>query len=89
MIITEELHPPVEPRARGMLAVGDGHSLYWERCGRAGGLPTVLLHGGPGSGASATSRRYFDPERFDVLLFDQRGAGRSRPSAADTPARDR
>lgn len=72
-------YPTVEPYTTGRLAVGDGHELHWERCGRPGGVPAVFLHGGPGSGAMPFHRRLFDPERFDVLLFDQRGAGRSTP----------
>jgi proline iminopeptidase len=64
-----------------MLDVGDGHSVYYERCGRAGGAPAVFLHGGPGGGCSADHRRLFDPDRYDILLFDQRGCGRSTPHA--------
>jgi proline iminopeptidase len=75
------LYPPIEPYASGMLDVGDGHTLYWERCGTAGAKPAVFLHGGPGSGISDNHRRQFDPSRYDVLLFDQRGAGRSTPHA--------
>ncbi|QGN55492.1 prolyl aminopeptidase [Novosphingobium sp. Gsoil 351] len=71
----------VEPYACGMLAVGQGHELYWERCGTPGGKPAVFLHGGPGSGSSIESRGLFDPDRYDLLLFDQRGAGRSTPHA--------
>jgi proline iminopeptidase len=66
-----------------MLDVGDGHSLYWEACGNPQGKPAVVLHGGPGSGCSPGMRRLFDPRRYRVVLFDQRNAGRSRPSAAD------
>jgi len=61
----------------------DGQSIYWECCGNPDGQPALYLHGGPGSGAAPRARRYFDPERFRVVLFDQRGCGRSRPSAAD------
>jgi proline iminopeptidase len=75
------LHPPVEPRDSGMLDVGDGHSLYWERLGTPGAQPAVFLHGGPGGGCAAVHRQLFDPQGYDVLLFDQRGAGRSRPAA--------
>jgi proline iminopeptidase len=70
-----------------MLDVGDGHSLYWEACGNAQGKPAVVLHGGPGSGCSPGMRRLFNPRRYRIVLFDQRNAGRSRPSAAD-PAVD-
>src|SRR5438045_3116599 len=61
------------------LVVGDGHDIYVESVGRIGGLPAVYLHGGPGSGCQPDHRRLFDPERFHAILFDQRGAGRSRP----------
>jgi proline iminopeptidase len=77
------LFPEIEPFETGMLPVGDGHSLYWERCGNPRGRPAVVLHGGPGSGSSANARRYFDPDEFCVLLFDQRAAGRSTPSAGE------
>jgi proline iminopeptidase len=76
------LYPPIEPFASGMLDVGDGHTLYWERCGTPGGKPAVFLHGGPGSGCSDGQRRQFDPALYDVLLFDQRGCGRSTPFAS-------
>ena len=76
------LYPPIEPFESGMLDVGDGHQIYWERCGRPGGKPAVFLHGGPGGGISTDHRRQFDPERYDVLLFDQRGCGRSTPYAS-------
>lgn len=75
------LYPPIEPYASGMLDVGDGHTLYWERCGTPGAKPAVFLHGGPGSGISPSHRGQFDPARYDVLLFDQRGAGKSTPHA--------
>ncbi len=76
------LYPPIEPYESGMLDVGDGHQIYWERYGRPGGKPAVFLHGGPGGGISTDHRRQFDPERYDVLLFDQRGCGRSTPYAS-------
>ena len=75
------LYPPIEPYETGMLDVGDGHSISWERCGTKGGKPAVFLHGGPGSGISPKQRQQFDPELYDVLLFDQRGCGRSTPYA--------
>ncbi len=78
-----DLHPHYEPHDHGMLAVGDGHSLYWESCGNPGGRPVLYLHGGPGSGASPRQRWFFDPDRFRAVLFDQRGCGRSRPLADD------
>lgn len=76
------LYPPIEPYESGRLDVGDGHSLYWERCGTRGAKPVVMLHGGPGAGCSPEHRRQFDPERYDILLFDQRGCGRSTPHAS-------
>ncbi len=72
-------YPPIEPYDDGILEVGEGHRIYWERCGHPQGKPAVFLHGGPGGGCSTDNRRLFDPERYDVLLFDQRGCGRSRP----------
>jgi proline iminopeptidase len=76
------LYPPIEPYASGMLDVGDGHRVYYERCGTPGATPAVFLHGGPGAGCSPAHRRLFDPARYDVLLFDQRGCGRSTPHAS-------
>ena len=76
------LYPPIEPYETGMLDVGDGHILYWERCGTPGAKPAVFLHGGPGSGCSPKQRQQFDPKKYDVLLFDQRGCGRSTPFAS-------
>ncbi len=75
------LYPPIEPYETGMLDVGDGHRIYYERCGTPGGKPAVFLHGGPGAGASPDHRRQFDPALYDILLFDQRGCGRSVPYA--------
>lgn len=77
-----ELYPPIEPYASGMLDVGDGHEISWETCGNPDGAPAVFLHGGPGGGCSADHRRYFDPERYRIVLFDQRGCGRSTPHAS-------
>lgn len=71
--------PPIEPYETGMLDVGDGHCLYWEQSGAPEGLPAVSLHGGPGSGCGAGGRRVFDPARYRIVQFDQRGAGRSTP----------
>ncbi|PWG02764.1 prolyl aminopeptidase [Sphingosinicella humi] len=75
------LYPSIEPFESGMLDVGDGHSVYYERCGTKGAKPAVFLHGGPGGGCSPEHRRQFDPALYDVLLFDQRGCGRSTPYA--------
>jgi len=79
--------PAIEPYDSGMLDVGDGHLVYWECCGNPKGKPALVLHGGPGSGCSANQRRFFDPERYRIVLFDQRGCGRSRPLAS-TPDAD-
>lgn len=76
------LYPPIEPYKSGHLDVGDGHQVYWELCGNPEGKPAVFLHGGPGAGCSPDHRRQFDPERYNILLFDQRGCGRSRPHAS-------
>ncbi len=76
-----------DPHDHGMLPVGDGQEVYWEVCGNPRGKPAVVLHGGPGSGATAWWRGFFDPTRYRVVLLDQRGAGRSRPSVQD-PATD-
>lgn len=76
------LYPEIEPYDHGMLDVGDGQHLYWEVCGNPGGQPAVVLHGGPGSGCSSGQRRYFDPDRYRVILFDQRNCGRSTPHAS-------
>lgn len=75
------LYPPIEPFETGMLDVGNGHSIYWERVGTKGGKPAVFLHGGPGGGISSAHRSLFDPTRYEVVLFDQRGCGRSTPYA--------
>ena len=75
------LYPPIEPIARGHLDVGNGHRIYWETCGNPDGKPVVFLHGGPGGGCNADHRRLFDPQRYRIVLFDQRGCGRSTPTA--------
>lgn len=74
-------YPEIEPYETGTLDVGDGHVIYYERVGTKGAKPAVFLHGGPGGGISPKQRRVFDPARYDVLLFDQRGCGRSTPHA--------
>jgi proline iminopeptidase len=78
--------PAIEPYDSGMLDVGDGHQVYWECCGNPRGKPALYLHGGPGSGCSPSQRRFFDPHAYRVVLFDQRGAGRSRPLASEPDA---
>lgn len=79
-MVNEHFHPPIEPFATGRLQVDRRHDLYFEQCGNPDGLPILFLHGGPGAGCSTTDRRFFDPQRFRVVLFDQRGSGRSRPA---------
>ena len=75
------LYPPIEAYASGHLDVGDGHAIYWERSGTPGAKPAVFLHGGPGGTSGPNHRRLFDPALYDVLLFDQRGCGKSTPHA--------
>ena len=82
-----ELYPPIEPYEQSMLDVGDGNLVHWEACGNPAGKPALEVHGGPGSGCTERQRRYFDPDRYRVVLFDQRGCGRSTPHASD-PATD-
>lgn len=74
-----KLYPPIEPYHKGFLKVSSFHSLYYEQCGNPNGKPVLYIHGGPGAGCSEKSRRYFDPRKFRIILFDQRGAGRSKP----------
>lgn len=76
------LYPPIDPFDQRMLDVGHGHTVYVEQCGNPDGMPVIVLHGGPGGGCSPAMRRYFDPKAFRVILFDQRGCGRSRPHAS-------
>ncbi len=76
------LYPEISPYEHGLLEVGDGHRVYWELCGNPNGKPVVFLHGGPGGGCSPSQRRLFDPEKYRILLFDQRGCGRSTPHAS-------
>lgn len=76
------LYPPIEPFDQRMLDVGQGHSVYVEQCGNPNGVPVVVVHGGPGGGCSPAMRRYFDPDIYRIVLFDQRGCGRSRPYAS-------
>jgi proline iminopeptidase len=75
-------YPEIEPFETGMLDVGDGHEIYWERFGTKGAKPAVFLHGGPGGATSPSHRRLFDPALYDVILFDQRGCGKSTPHAS-------
>ena len=75
------LYPPLDPFDRRVIDRGDGHQIYVEQCGHPQGMPVVVLHGGPGGGCSPAMRRYFDPAHYRIVLFDQRGCGRSRPNA--------
>ena len=74
-----DLFPPISPYSTGFIEVNDIHSLYWEQSGNPDGIPILLLHGGPGAGATSTHRRFFDPDHYRIIIFDQRGAGRSTP----------
>ncbi len=76
------LYPPIDPFDQRMVDMGDGHRIYVEQCGNPDGIPVVILHGGPGGGCSPAMRRYFDPKAYRMILFDQRGCGRSRPTAS-------
>ncbi len=80
------MFPLIEPYTSGVLDVGEGHSIYWECCGNPDGKSAVYLHGGPGSGSTAGARAFFDPSAYSVVLFDQRGSGRSRPLASEPDA---
>jgi len=79
----EKMYPDIAPYDSGLLDVGDGNSMYWECCGNPDGLPAVYVHGGPGSACAPGARRFFDPEKYKIVLFDQRGCGRSRPLLND------
>ena len=80
-------YPPTEPDHRGLLNVGDGNLIYWETRGNPSGKPAVVVHGGPGSSCQGSTGRHFDPDRYRIVLFDQRGCGRSLPHAGE-PATD-
>lgn len=75
----QALYPPVQVHGCGWLDVGDGHQLYWEECGNPLGAAALFVHGGPGAGCTVNDRRWFDPQRYRIVLFDQRGCGRSAP----------
>ncbi|HIA82024.1 MAG TPA: alpha/beta fold hydrolase, partial [Rhodospirillales bacterium] len=76
-----QLYPEVEPHASGLIDLDGQHNMYWEVSGNPRGFPVVFLHGGPGAGASPSHRRFFDPDHYRIIVFDQRGSGRSRPFA--------
>jgi len=77
-----ELYPALEPFRHGFLRVSDVHEIYYEECGNPAGKPAVFLHGGPGGGSDKRARQFFDPQHYRIVVFDQRGCGRSRPSAS-------
>jgi len=77
--VRTELYPPLEPYGAGMLALDRTHTMYWEQSGNPRGVPVVFLHGGPGAGSAPSHRRFFDPAHYRIVIFDQRGAGRSTP----------
>lgn len=76
------LYPLIQPYTHRTMDVGDGHSIYVEECGNPDGIPVIVLHGGPGGGCSPGMRRFFHPDQYRVILFDQRGCGRSKPHAS-------
>ena len=79
--MVRELYPEIQPYKEGMLKVSSLHTVHWEECGNPNGKPVVFLHGGPGGGIDPAHRRYFDPKKWRVILFDQRGCGKSTPYA--------
>eukprot|EP00928_Gymnodinium_smaydae_P080055 TRINITY_DN63859_c0_g1_i1.p1 TRINITY_DN63859_c0_g1~~TRINITY_DN63859_c0_g1_i1.p1 ORF type:complete len:344 (-),score=89.85 TRINITY_DN63859_c0_g1_i1:115-1146(-) len=81
--INDPLYPEIEPFDSGHIAVGQGHEIYYEKCGNPSGKPVLFLHGGPGAGSNPKSRRFFDPETYMIVVIDQRGCNRSKPNAAD------
>jgi proline iminopeptidase len=81
---TRAQYPPIEPYDSGYLAVGDGHEVYYEQSGNPTGKPALFVHGGPGAGGDVNARRFFDPAGYRIVVFDQRGSGRSRPHASLT-----
>lgn len=80
--VRDKLFPPIKPYNSGYIAVGDGHEIYYEECGNPNGVPVLYLHGGPGAGCNEDARRFFDPKKCCIILFDQRGSGRSKPYAS-------
>lgn len=76
-----DLFPPITPYSSGFMAVDEPHEIYWEQSGNPDGVPVVFFHGGPGGGTSPIHRQFFDPDHYRIILFDQRGAGRSTPHA--------
>ena len=80
--VRRDLYPAIEPFRHGFLRVSDVHEIYYEECGNPAGKPAVFLHGGPGAGSDKRARQFFDPQHYRIVVFDQRGCGRSRPSAS-------
>ncbi|ORM36983.1 prolyl aminopeptidase [Williamsia sp. 1135] len=78
-----DFYPPIEPFAAGHLDVGDGQQIYWEQSGNPAGKPAIFVHGGPGGGTAPAQRRFFNPDAYRIILFDQRGCGKSTPHIAD------
>ena len=76
-----ELYPEIKPTTSNRLRVSDLHEIYFEECGNPSGVPALMVHGGPGGGSNPTMRRYHDPDHYRIILFDQRGCGRSTPHA--------
>ena len=76
------MYPAIEPFRHGYLRVSDVHEIYYEECGNPAGKPAVFLHGGPGGGSDKRARQFFDPQHYRIVVFDQRGCGRSRPNAS-------
>lgn len=79
MLILKTLYPEIEPFAHEWFDMGDGHEVYLEQVGNPKGVPVIFLHGGPGSSCKAHHRCFFNPDKYHIILMDQRGAGRSRP----------
>ncbi len=79
--VPNQLFPAIKPYNWGYLPVGDGHEIYYEECGNPKGVPVLYLHGGPGAGCDENTRRFFDPKKCCIIIFDQRGSGRSKPYA--------
>ena len=82
MTLNDILYAPIEPYKQNIVDVGDGHKIYIEECGNPNGKPILILHGGPGGGCNPNMRRYFDPQFYRIILFDQRGCGKSKPHAS-------
>jgi proline iminopeptidase len=79
-----DLYPPIEARVSAMMRLDSMHTMYWEECGNPRGTPVLYLHGGPGGGTSPRARQFFDPQHYRIILFDQRGAGKSTPAGSCT-----